>query len=1587
MRILPGRGRRELLRRELEEVETRQASYPITEGFVTLLAALLKGDVPHDLGEATGTRAEGDRPGVQPYIDYLVEDILLPIRGRPHADAGQRWKIVAKALEALVLVLERYPLVPDDDRLRNLGLDSAQRRRAKEQVYRDIDHQGPPSPGFRLLLRLLAAPTAAAAGPGGEGQLLGLLLDVIAAYEPAAAAAASGLRVRSLLGGNAGGNARDGSGGGSQYHHLLHNGGEDLPLGPWRLEHKARLRESRGWDEAVRVFDAEEPTRPAPRWEQPEDEARWQEASVRQALELLNNACLRDGEFKRLYAELPDHPYFRGFRVSALHDLIYRGGAASGAAGAGGPGGMGAGGGSVAAQKHRRALAQGRMLPLIAEYSAYERSPALRLQAALLFRELVGRFPQPQDLLDAFRPLAQHLHHDHFHYDANGAGGGGRDGAAARAMDAVVRTLSHAGEPVELEGNALLELGSLQSGLNLLTKLRRAATALPGDAEPPGPSAGQVDRLSHFLLLETLLRAFLPHRATLAHLLLGYRLDDVSFAGGGGGLALPADPAGAVFGLQLLVRNLASPAFLAAAPLLAERACELVYRLVAAGRTAPATLAYLQRDDVDFFAKELALLTRRHFPAPPRPPSTSTTGGLGSPQPEGNRRGSLNAAQQHQYQQQLRAFFRAQVGYASALHVWAWLLKATAVALTHPQGDPSKARRLLEALIAAPPPPAAPAARAGDSRASASPNGGTGPLEPHQDFETRGMTLTELLLRLQLAHQREAPQPPSEELRALAERCATPMGGPPEVRGFYGIVHDTFLNQVRARLGAAAGGGPGGQGPALGGAGAGDVMGSPLHRAGGAAGGVVGAGTPGAPVVMGGAASGAAARVLQEAAQYALRYNHFLLRQAGEYHFCAAWRRLAEAVLIEAENALVASARPGRGLGAGSHEDLKVVLPVVAQAAAKLARTPFGDGLALEEVAAVVMAGAGVVHRYARSRPAGIPEAALSVDEGQRVLELMLAALLRVANGGAPRAAGGATAGHRVAVDAAQPAQRKYRMQLYAALILYLRATTLAPLPEPAGDGGGKTLLLTGGGEVGSGGDTWRSGSGLLGLRREKNAEALAQPRFLGALVDALAADAAYVPSLGSKARARHQGLAAAALGLVLESLLTAGAPEGPLLPLGVSPGIGRYDAAVREALGRLPRLLEDLEPQFCVERPTGPTGGTLGGFGPPAPTPARLLEERPGDLALGYYLALLIQVAQDPRGAKALLDRGVVEKLGRARFLVALEDGDAPTPDARDRERLMAGVGGVLRLLDVMLARLPLNADLRAQADAFLRAHARTLAQFVESRQGDLEGLEEVGAAVALLAHNVGAKGSGVLGRTAPPSSLAPAQDEYRRLVNALFERFAVELLPPLAVRFQVRTQGWWAEVEDPPEAAGLPCEPPPGVSPTYAWRVGDALKLLVSQTLLLHVTTYIRRRLRKARYPNLRVETVLVSLRMAMTFLAAQGEGPAPPIPAYSDVRRAAQLLQLQPLPGQGAAKAPWDYDYLRTSLRRLFESLLDILYHLVPDRAELDPDFPKAQVHAELLKALQGHDAWLERQMQLGAWPHLKMVLDSIQDRLRV
>eukprot|EP00624_Nannochloropsis_granulata_P003489 evm.model.NODE_2760_length_1469_cov_26.603811.1 len=330
-------------------------------------------------------------------------------------------------------------------------------------------------------------------------------------------------------------------------------------------------------------------------------------------------------------------------------------------------------------------------------------------------------------------------------------------------------------------------------------------------------------------------------------------------------------------------------------------------------------------------------------------------------------------------------------------------------------------------------------------------------------------------------------------------------------------------------------------------------------------------------------------------------------------------------------------------------------------------------------------------------------------------------------------------------------------------------------------------------------------------------------------------------------------------------------------------------------------------------------------------------LEERPWDSNFRFYVALLVQAAQDVRGAKVLLERGVVDMLSRTRFLVLLENGDVPNRGER-RERgtgkgeLDENLAGVLRLLATMASRLEGNVEIGPLVEGFLRRHSRVLLQFVEGRLRFLKGLEEVGVLVGLLAQTVGTKGSGVLGLGAP-TPLGPVQDEYRRVVNDLFERFGVELLPPLAVRFQVHapSQGWWAAVEDIDDHAKM-CEPPRGVNTLYAWRVSDALKLLVSQSLLLHLTTYLRRRLRKARFPNLRIETVLISLRMTLSFLAAQGEGPSPPLPSLKEVvRGGSPAVAAATTAGAADGRVPWEYDWLRTSLGRVFENLLDILYQL--------------------------------------------------------
>ena len=102
----PGRG----LRVELEEAETRAGRYPVTEGFLQLLEALLSHGTPDTLGR--GYR----RPGLMVYLDYVVDDVLMRTQDRPYQPSdwpsarAQRWRICTHCLSILRTILQNYPV-------------------------------------------------------------------------------------------------------------------------------------------------------------------------------------------------------------------------------------------------------------------------------------------------------------------------------------------------------------------------------------------------------------------------------------------------------------------------------------------------------------------------------------------------------------------------------------------------------------------------------------------------------------------------------------------------------------------------------------------------------------------------------------------------------------------------------------------------------------------------------------------------------------------------------------------------------------------------------------------------------------------------------------------------------------------------------------------------------------------------------------------------------------------------------------------------------------------------------------------------------------------------------------------------------------------------------------------------------------------------------------------------------------------------------------------------------------------------------------------------------------------------------------
>ncbi|CAN0527085.1 unnamed protein product [Ectocarpus sp. 12 AP-2014] len=173
---------------EMEQVESRERTYPVTEGFCCLIQELVQHDLPYNLGEKTRYRGAS---GIQPYVAYLLKCVLIPeLR---FADAGERWRVAARVLQVMLTLLRRYPLTgeggganpgpssmatPEDEEACRLDFDpkassssssSSSQRRYKSPGYyilREILGQGGL---FRQMVQVLKGP-----GRHGDGGVAGL---------------------------------------------------------------------------------------------------------------------------------------------------------------------------------------------------------------------------------------------------------------------------------------------------------------------------------------------------------------------------------------------------------------------------------------------------------------------------------------------------------------------------------------------------------------------------------------------------------------------------------------------------------------------------------------------------------------------------------------------------------------------------------------------------------------------------------------------------------------------------------------------------------------------------------------------------------------------------------------------------------------------------------------------------------------------------------------------------------------------------------------------------------------------------------------------------------------------------------------------------------------------------------------------------------------------------------------------------------------------------------------------------------------------------------------------------------------------
>ncbi|XP_065083337.1 nuclear pore complex protein Nup205 [Ochlerotatus camptorhynchus] len=93
---------------ELEEIESRNETYPLTLGMLDLLHTLCDTAIPRGLG--AGPR----KPGLDPYVTFIVDSVFLRFYNRNYKNPAEKWQIAEKCLRLLYSFVQHYTPTPSD---------------------------------------------------------------------------------------------------------------------------------------------------------------------------------------------------------------------------------------------------------------------------------------------------------------------------------------------------------------------------------------------------------------------------------------------------------------------------------------------------------------------------------------------------------------------------------------------------------------------------------------------------------------------------------------------------------------------------------------------------------------------------------------------------------------------------------------------------------------------------------------------------------------------------------------------------------------------------------------------------------------------------------------------------------------------------------------------------------------------------------------------------------------------------------------------------------------------------------------------------------------------------------------------------------------------------------------------------------------------------------------------------------------------------------------------------------------------------------------------------------------------------------